>query len=57
MSSGTFKDNVTDELIVDNSLIFNTYIYKQDLALNNLQYAVPGFNPRSHHTEDFKNGN
>ena len=36
MSFGSFK-NVTYELLVCKSYIYLLYIYKQDLALNNLK--------------------
>ena len=36
MNSGLFK-NVTNKLFVYRSYIFKIYMYKQDLALNNLQ--------------------
>ena len=39
MSSGLFK-NVINRLFVYNSYISDIYVYKEDLALNNLQGLI-----------------
>ena len=40
MSSCSFRSNVIHELFFKESYIFNTYMYKHDLALNNLQGLI-----------------
>ena len=40
MSSGLFKNNFTYKLFIYKSYIFNMTMYKEDLALNNLQRLI-----------------
>ena len=51
----TFKPSTYAKL---NCLKYNClYVLKIDMALNNLQWLrCPGFNPRSCHIKNFKNG-